>query len=111
MLIFDMHSIGNKLLEYRKRLGLTQALVAERADISDRIYADIERGTVNMRVKTLLRICEVLHVTPDQILTTDAPTLTHKQEELMADLEACTPRQKTTALNLLATYLHSLSET
>ena len=28
------------------------------------VYADIERGTVNMRTETILRICNVLHITP-----------------------------------------------
>ena len=57
MLIFDFTQIGNKLYSFRKKVGMTQAEVAEAAGISDRTYADIERGTVNMRVETLLRIC------------------------------------------------------
>ena len=47
MLIFDLHTIGNRLLMIRKRMGMTQAEVAEAAGLSDRTYADIERGTVN----------------------------------------------------------------
>ena len=43
MLLFDMMTIGNRLLAARKRLGMTQAEVAERAGLSDRTYADIER--------------------------------------------------------------------
>ena len=43
------------------RLGLTQMEVAEAAGLSDRTYADIERGTVNMQVETVLRICKALH--------------------------------------------------
>ena len=52
----DWYKIGNRLLAQRKALGLTQAEVAERAGLSDRTYADIERGSVNMRVETALRI-------------------------------------------------------
>ena len=69
MLIFNLHTIGNKLLTIRKRMGMTQSEVAEAAGLSDRTYADIERGTVNMRTETILRICNVLHITPDEILT------------------------------------------
>ena len=58
MLIFDFHKIGGKLFSARKRLGLTQMEVAESAGLSDRAYADIERGTVNMRIETVLRICQ-----------------------------------------------------
>ena len=69
MLISDMRKIGNKILELRRRTGLTQAEIAEKAGIADRTYADIERGNVNMRIETLLKICEALNATPDDILT------------------------------------------
>lgn len=64
MLIFDFNQIGNKLHDIRKRMGMTQAEVAEAAGLSDRTYADIERGSVNMCIETILRICKVLHITP-----------------------------------------------
>ena len=54
MLLFDLCAIGNKLLSFRKKRGMPQAEVAEAAGLSDRTYADIERGTVNMRIETLL---------------------------------------------------------
>ena len=83
MLIFDFHKIGGKLFDVRKRLGLTQMEVAEAAGLSDRTYADIERGTVNMRVETVLRICKALHISPDEVLTEDNPLLAQRQEEIM----------------------------
>ena len=63
MLIYDFRVIGNRLLAFRKKAGLTQIEVAEAAGLSDRTYADIERGSVNMRIETILRICDVLHIT------------------------------------------------
>lgn len=110
MLIFDLHTIGNKLLAIRKRAGLTQAEVAEAAGLSDRTYADIERGTVNMRTETILRICSVLHITPDEVLTEDSTPLAARQEELWNRLNACSPRDKETALQLLTVYLQSLDQ-
>ena len=108
MLIFDLHTIGNKLLSIRKRMGMTQAEVAEAADISDRAYADIERGAVNMRIETILRICNVLHITPDELFTESNSSLLTQQEELLGRLNACNPKDKETALQLLSVYLHSL---
>ncbi len=110
MLIFDLRTIGNRLLTVRKRMGLTQAQVAEAADLSDRTYADIERGTVNMRIETALRICRVLHVTPDEILTEAADTTAARQAELWERLSACNPRDRETALQLLTVYLQSLEK-
>ena len=108
MLIFDFRAIGNKLLAVRKRMGLTQAEVAEAAGLSDRTYADIERGTVNMRIETILRICNVLHITPDEILTEENTSMVSKQDELWERLNACNAKDRETALQLLHIYLKSL---
>lgn len=108
MLVFDLHTIGNKLLIVRKRMGMTQAEVAESAGLSDRTYADIERGTVNMRTETILRICNTLHITPDEILTEDSTSLSIQQTELWERLNACNSKDKETALQLLSVYLKSL---
>lgn len=109
MLLFDFHAIGNKLLALRRRCGMTQAEVAEAAGLSDRTYADIERGTVNMRIETILRICEALHITPDEVLTEENGNTDTKQNELLARLNACNPKDKETALRLLDVYLKSLT--
>ena len=108
MLVFDLHATGNKLLGIRKRMGMTQAEVAEAAGLSDRTYADIERGTVNMRTETLLRICNVLHITPDEVLTEESNFLSAQQAELWERLNACNPKDKETALQILAVFLKSL---
>lgn len=108
MLLFDFRAIGNKLLTIRKKCGLTQAEVAEAAGLSDRTYADIERGTVNMRIETILRICNALHITPDEILTEERSPENIRQDLLWDRLNACNPKDKGTALQLLATYLRSL---
>lgn len=110
MLLLDMQEIGNKLLAIRKRMGMTQAEVAEAAGLSTRTYADIERGGVNMRIETVLRICEALHITPDEILTGAQAEITPHQEELFARLNACNPKDRETALRLLNVYLQSLSD-
>ncbi len=108
MLIFDLHVIGNKLLVVRKRMGMTQAEVAEAAGLSDRTYADIERGTVNMRTETLLRICNVLHITPDEILTERSNTPDTAHRDLWERLDNCSAKERETAQLLLTVYLKSL---
>ena len=108
MLVLDNRAIGNKLLAIRKRLGFTQNEVAEKAGLSNRTYADIERGTVNMRVETILRICSALHITPDVVLTEEASSITIKKQEVLNRLEVCTPQEQITALELLSVYLKSL---
>ena len=104
MLVFDFLAIGNKLCLIRKNTGMTQAEVAEAAGVCDRTYADIERGTVNMRVETLLRICRVLKITPDEILTSDTDL---SSEEVLALLNSAPDKSKKTALKILEAYLQN----
>lgn len=108
MLLFDLRAAGNRLLEHRKRMGLTQAEVAEAAGISDRTYADMERGTVNMRVETMLRICMALHITPDAIFTSQTEEPPTEQEEILFELSRAAEKERNTALRLLSVYLQSV---
>lgn len=108
MLVFDFKAIGNKLLAVRKKCGMTQSEVAEAANLSDRTYADIERGTVNMRIETVLKICDALQITPDAVLTEENPSFTVKRDELLKQLDECTEKQQETALELLSVYLKSV---
>ena len=109
MLVSDLRKIGNKLYAFRKKMGMTQSEVAEAADLSDRTYAEIERGAVNMRIETILRICSALHITPDEVLTEDNPAISAEQDELIARMNACSPKDRETALQLLSVYLKSLN--
>ena len=102
MLVFDFRVIGNKMLAIRKKAGLTQNEVAELA------YADIERGTVNMRIETVLRICKALQITPDSVLTEENVLLDERQAELLNKMDTCTQHERETALKLLSVYLDSL---
>lgn len=108
MLIFDYRKIGNKLLVIRKKSGLTQAELAEQAELSDRTYADIERGNVNMRIKTFLNICQALHVSPNDILTETEESDNQTNIDIIEKLKNCSSKEKETALNLLTVYLQSL---
>ncbi len=107
MLIFDLHHIGNNLYNARKSAGLTQAELAEKAELSDRTYADIERGSVTMRIDSLLKICNALRISPNDILVSDS--IIEISEKSIADsIKDCSNNEKETALKLLSVYVDSL---
>ncbi len=62
-----------------------------------------------MRIETVLRICEALHITPDEILTDMDYETIGMQNEIIERLNACSPKDKETALRLLSVYLQSLN--
>lgn len=108
MLIFDTVLIGSKLLKKRKEKAMTQAQVAEKAGLSDRTYADIERGTVNMRTETLLHICAALNITPNDVLTEENNENKPDEQNLSELLKNCSSKEKENALKLISFYLNSL---
>lgn len=107
MLVCNIRTIGDRLWKIRKKAGLTQMEVAELSGISDRTYADIERGVVNMRIETVLRICAALKITPNELFMEDN-SATLKENELFERLKKCSANEKETALKLLSVYLNSL---
>ena len=107
MLILNLNIIGNNLYKVRKTKGLTQAEVAEKAELSDRTYADIERGSVTMRVDSLLKICGALNITPNDILVT-GNTVEITEQDIAETIKDCSDYEKETALKLLSVYIDSL---
>ena len=111
MLIWDFCRIGNKLYEIRKSKGMSRSDVAERAGLSDRTYADIERGSVNMRIETVLRVCDALRITPDKVFTEEPENSpSDKLKNVLERLENCTDAEKETASELINVYLNSLNK-
>ena len=107
MLVFDLCTIGNNLYKIRKARGMTQAEVAEKAELSDRTYADIERGSVTMRVDSLLKICTALHISPNDVLVSDDMEIV-TEKDIADKINACSSAERETALKLLKIYTDSL---
>ena len=100
----------NPLQQFKRRKlsGLTQAEVAEKAEVSDRTYADIERGSVSMLIDSLLKICAALRITPDDILVSDKEVPVTEQDIVEA-IKNCSEKEKETALKLISIYIESLN--
>jgi len=63
------HKIGKKLKTARKKLGLKQAEVANKADISVNYYARIERDEENPTIETLERVLNALKLKSSEVLS------------------------------------------
>lgn len=108
MIVSDLRVIGERLYKIRNKKGMSRLEVSEKADISDRTYADIERGTVNMRTETMLKICKALAITPNDIFVSDDNEQV-TEEEIMNKIKNCSSSERVTALSLLSVYLKSLN--
>jgi transcriptional regulator with XRE-family HTH domain len=66
--------LGRAARAARLRLGLTQAQVAERAELAVAVYGRIERGGMMPSLPTVLRLCRVLELDANTLLGFSAPT-------------------------------------
>jgi transcriptional regulator with XRE-family HTH domain len=60
--------IGKAARAARDKMGLTQAQVAERIQLTPLVYSRIERGKMLPSVPSLVRLCAALHLSPEEAL-------------------------------------------
>ena len=67
--------IGQRLRKRRTELGLTREKMAELADIGTGYYGQLEVGTSQMSIDTLVKLSRSMHLSMDYIIfgTEDAP--------------------------------------
>ena len=65
-------AVGRRVRESRSGLGLTLDQLAERSGVSRRMIVNVEAGTSNASIATLLRLATALHVTLAELVA-EAP--------------------------------------
>lgn len=66
-----LQEIGQRIVERRKKLGLTQEALAEKGDMTTQFVSYAESGKRAMRPENLKKISEALEVSADYLLTGD----------------------------------------
>ena len=64
-----LQEIGLRIMQRRKKLGLTQEALAERCDVTTQFVSYAEAGKRAMRPENLLKIAAALGVSADYLLT------------------------------------------
>ena len=95
-------SIGRRIAQARADKEYSQAMLAEKTNISVSHLSNIERGRKSLSAEVLLRIAEALQVSADSILFTDIPQVHKKVEsQIGVNLNNCTAREKEFFLKLI----------
>lgn len=68
---FSLQDVANRITACRKRLGLTQEALAEKADVTTQFMSYAESGKRAMRPENLYKIATALGVSTDYLLTGD----------------------------------------
>lgn len=66
-----LQEIGRRIMERRKKLGLTQEALAEKGEVTTQFVSYAESGKRAMRPENLMKISEALGVSADYLLTGD----------------------------------------
>jgi len=82
--------VGNRLLQRREEIGLTQKQAARMMGISETHYGEIERGNKRLTVERLIQIHEIMDVDLTWLISGDLIT-PHFSAELM---EKCNPEKE-----------------
>jgi transcriptional regulator with XRE-family HTH domain len=95
-------SVGGRIAKKRRDKGYSQALLAEKANISISHLSNIERGRKSLSAEVLFKIAEALQISVDSILFTDIPQV-HMQieREIGINLNNCTAKEKEFILKLI----------
>ncbi|MBQ2758205.1 MAG: helix-turn-helix transcriptional regulator [Clostridia bacterium] len=66
-----LQEVGQRIIERRKKLGITQEALAEKGDVTTQFVSYAEAGKRAMRPENLLKIANALGVSTDYLLTGD----------------------------------------
>lgn len=102
--------IGKRAREARNRLGLTQAEVAEDVEVAEEVYGRLERGGMLPSVPTLVRLCSVLKVEPNDLLRATRaqqgePTMSSEAARVVRMVERAEPSMRKRVLTVLQAML------
>ena len=94
-MVIDYALLGKRLASIRKKRGWTQERLAEKTNLANNYISNIENNRSIPSLETLVKLCEALGVTPnDLLLGSSQASDTYLADELTKKLRQCTPREK-----------------
>ena len=94
-----LKEMGQRIMERRKKLGLTQETLAEMSELTTQFVSYAESGKRGMRPENLMKVAAALGVSTDYLLTGD---IIDKDKLLLSDkLDKLTPQQVRIVENII----------
>ncbi len=100
----QLAEIGHRLRQKRNELSLTREQMAELADIGVGFYGQLEVGTSQMSIDTLIKLSRSMHVSMDYIVLGEKDEDTDPNA-VIALLQQCSPRELKLAEQVLKLFL------
>jgi transcriptional regulator with XRE-family HTH domain len=107
---YDKKNVGERIRYQRKALGLSQEEFSEKIGRVPKFCADIERGQAGMSLETMLKICSLLKMSPNQLLLGKEEDQSKDETSLiLSALDQCTECQRKDAYALLKLFLKAIT--
>ena len=98
----DLKKIGARIREIRLKKMMSQADLAEKAQLSLPQISDIELGKSNMMLNTFIKIAEALQISADSLLRLNIPEVNSLYNDEFAELLSdCTPTEIDSILKIV----------
>lgn len=98
----DYSLIGKRLAAARKNKNLTQEKLAELTSLANNYISNIENNRSIPSLETLIKLCQALEVTPNEILLGSSfSDDKYMNNELMEKLSHCTDKEKRIIDNII----------
>ena len=108
----EYKKIGARIREIRLQKHMSQAVLAEKANIHLSHISDIENGKSTLLLPTFIRLTEALQVSADALLRPDIPEVNNLYKSEFAELLSdCTPSEIDSIIRIvkeLKQTMHSL---
>ena len=96
--------IGQRLRQRRQTLGLTREKMSELADIGTGYYGQLEVGTSQMSIDTLIKLSRSMHLSMEYILFGEGEGV-GDPSAILDLLQHCSPRELKLAEEVLKLFL------
>ena len=96
-------------MQRRKQLGINQSELAEQIGLSEHQISNIETGRSYPRMKSFIKICEILEANADYFIS---GSMKDEVDQSIIDMvTSCTPEEQQVIWKLLDAYIHREDDT
>lgn len=99
--------VGANIKREREKAGFTQDQFSELLGIGSKSLSSIERGVVGVSLTTLMRICDILHISANALLYEQ--TRSNDADSIALQLEMLSAEQFEIATNVISNLMKAFS--
>ena len=96
--------LGLRIMQRRNQLGINQSELAEQIGLSEHQISNIETGRSYPRMKSFIRICEILEVNADYFIS--GAMKDEIDENIIDMISSLSQEEQKTVWKLLDAYIH-----